>query len=386
MLFTLLQIDCKIKLKILFLKKNEGSINSNMKKLNVAIIGQGRSGKNIHGAYFLSANNLYYNVKYVVEADEFRRKVAQDIYPDCKTFCEYTELYDCNDVDLVVNATFSEMHYPITKDLLLHGFNVLVEKPFGRSRYECDELIKIAADKGVTLAVFQQSFFAPFYTFAKETVAKGLLGDVKQVSIHYNGFARRWDWQTLQYMCAGGLYNTGPHPVGLALGFLDFDKNARVEFSRLGTALTSGDADDYAKLILSAPGKPTVDVEVISCDAYSDYNLKIMGSRGTFSATTKKYKCTYIAEGEKTALEAQERIITESCEAYIENRAKALGADVQVNVRLNRDQIPDLAEIRGNPGPEIQMQLQEILSEDLGIPKENQSWIWHQENSSSFTP
>lgn len=94
----------------------------------------------------------------------------------------------------------------------------------------------------------------------------------------------------------------------------------------------------------------------------------------------------YIAEGEKTAQEAQERIITESCEAYIENRAKALGADVQVNVRLNRDQIPDLAEIRGNPGPEIQMQLQEILSEDLGIPKENQSWIWNQENSSSFTP
>ena len=94
----------------------------------------------------------------------------------------------------------------------------------------------------------------------------------------------------------------------------------------------------------------------------------------------------YIAEGEKTALEAQERIITESCEAYIENRAKALGADVQVNVRLNRDQIPDLAEIRGNPGPEIQMQLQEILSEDLGIPKENQTWIWNQENSSSFTP
>jgi predicted dehydrogenase len=188
---------------------------------------------------------------------------------------------------------------------LERGFHVLVEKPVARTAAECDELIALAKERGVVLAVFQQSFFAPFYTFAKETVAKGLLGDVKQVSIHYNGFARRWDWQTLQYMCAGGLYNTGPHPVGLALGFLDFDKDARVEFSRLGTALTSGDADDYAKLILSAPGKPTVDVEVISCDAYSDYNLKLMGSRGTFSATTKKYKCTYIAEGENPARPVQ---------------------------------------------------------------------------------
>ena len=38
-----------------------------MKKLNVAIIGQGRSGKNIHGKYFRGETNLYYNVKYVDE-------------------------------------------------------------------------------------------------------------------------------------------------------------------------------------------------------------------------------------------------------------------------------------------------------------------------------
>ena len=44
-----------------------------MKKLNLAIIGQGRSGRDIHGVYYLSPNNLYYDVKYVVEADADRR-------------------------------------------------------------------------------------------------------------------------------------------------------------------------------------------------------------------------------------------------------------------------------------------------------------------------
>ena len=38
-----------------------------MKKLNVAIIGQGRSGKDIHGKYFRSEDNTHYTVKYVVE-------------------------------------------------------------------------------------------------------------------------------------------------------------------------------------------------------------------------------------------------------------------------------------------------------------------------------
>lgn len=269
-----------------------------MKKLNLAIIGQGRSGKDIHGLYYRSQDNQYYSVKYVVDADEFRRRVAEEIYPGCKTLSDYRDLFAFDDIDLVVNATYSEMHYPITRDLLLHGKNVLVEKPFARSRYECDELMKIAREKGVTLAVFQQTFFAPFYQFAYDTIHSGKLGDVKQINIRYNGFSRRWDWQTLQKKCAGSTYNTGPHPIGMALGFLDFDPDTRVAFSKLDTALTSGDADDYVKILLSTPGKPVVDIEITSIDAYSGYNLKIMGTKGTLKATPAAYEMTYIVDGE----------------------------------------------------------------------------------------
>jgi predicted dehydrogenase len=69
-----------------------------MKKLNLAIIGQGRSGKNIHGKYYRSEDNLYYDVKYVVDADEFRRGVADEIYPGCKTFSDYRELFALSDL------------------------------------------------------------------------------------------------------------------------------------------------------------------------------------------------------------------------------------------------------------------------------------------------
>lgn len=269
-----------------------------MKKLNLAIIGQGRSGKDIHGRYYRSADNQYYRVKYVVDADEFRRKVAEQIYPGCKTFGNYHDLYAFDDIDLVVNATYSEQHYPITKDLLLHGKNVLVEKPFARSRYECDELIRIAKKQGVTLAVFQQTFLAPFYPFVYRTIRSGKLGDVKQINIRYNGFSRRWDWQTLQKKCAGSTYNTGPHPIGMALGFLDFDKEAKVVYSKLDTALTSGDADDYAKILIAAPHKPLVDIEISAIDAYSDYNIKVQGTKGTLKATPNSYEMTYIQDGE----------------------------------------------------------------------------------------
>ena len=280
-----------------------------MKQLNVAIIGQGRSGKLIHGEYFRSESNQYYKVKYVVDADAFRRSVAENIYPGCKTFADYRELFACDDIDLVVNASFSQMHYPITKDLILHGKNVLVEKPFARCRYECDELIRLAKQQNVVLAVFQQTFLAPFYLFAKELVESGKLGRILQVDIRYNGLSRRWDWQTLQKNCAGSTYNTGPHPIDMALGFLDFDDQAQVVYSKLDRALTSGDADDYAKILMTAPGKPVVDVEISAADAYTDYTLKIQGTKGTCKATADKYEMTYIVDGENPPQPVQEAFL-----------------------------------------------------------------------------
>lgn len=269
-----------------------------MERLKIAIIGQGRSGRDIHGAFLKKEENVYFEVVAVVEADESRRKRAEEEYPGCTGYSDYRELFGREDIKLVVNASYSEMHYAITKDLLQHHFHVLVEKPFARNYYECCDLIHTARENGVVVAVFQQTFFAPYYLAAKEMAESGKLGDIKQVSIRFNGFSRRWDWQTLQKKMGGSVYNTGPHPLGIAMGFLDFDKETEVAFSKLDMALTSGDAEDYAKIVLTAPGKPVVDVEINSTDAFSDYNIKIQGSMGTYQSTPQSYKMKYIIEGE----------------------------------------------------------------------------------------
>lgn len=270
-----------------------------MEKLNLAIIGQGRCGKDIHGLFYRSEDNNFFNVKYVVEWDDYLRNLSEKLYPGCKTFDDYTQLFKYkDDIDIVVNTSFSEMHYEITKNLLEHGFNVLVDKPFARNHYECNDLINIAKSKGLILAVFQQTFFAPFYKHALEIIKSGILGEIKQINLRYNSLVRRWDWQTLQKRMGGSAYNTGPHPIGMALGFLDFDKNMQVVFTRLGTALTSGDAEDYVKILLTAPQKPVVDIEISSIDAYCDYTIKIQGTKGTFKNKPLTYRYKYIADGE----------------------------------------------------------------------------------------
>lgn len=268
-----------------------------MKKLRVAIIGQGRSGRDIHGAFFRSEENEKYDVVAVVDALADRRERAKAEY-GCDVYDDYRKLYDRKDIDLVINSTFSHMHYHVSMDLLTHGFNVVVEKPFSAHKEECAAMIRAAREHNVMLCVFQQSHFAPYYRRIREILDSGVLGRPVQISISFNGFARRWDWQCSQRFYGGSLRNTGPHPMEQALDLLDMDELPQV-ISRLDSVNSFGDAEDYVKILLLAPNKPVIDVEISSCDAYNEgYLYKIQCSRGTLRAKMNEITYQYFVPEE----------------------------------------------------------------------------------------
>jgi len=261
------------------------------KKLNVAIIGQGRSGFDIHGRYFLSEQNTHYKVVAVVDAIEERRTYAQKSF-GCTVYSDYRELFPRKDIDVVINATFSYLHYPVTMDLMKHGFNVITEKPFAGYTCECDDMISCSQKNHVMLTIFQQSRYAPYFLKIKEILNSGVLGEIIQISLAFSGFARRWDWQCSQRFYGGNLLNTGPHPLDQVVDLLDYDKLPSIT-SRLSRANTSGDAEDYAKIIITAPGRPLFDINISSCDAYSDYIYKIQAKNGSLISTMDKCKWKY---------------------------------------------------------------------------------------------
>ena len=267
-----------------------------MEKIRTAIIGQGRSGRDIHGKFFLSEANDMFEVVAVVDALEERRIRAKAEY-GCDVYADYHELFGRNDIQLVVNSTFSHMHVPVSIDLLEHGFNVISEKPFAKSYEDGCRVIQAAKRSGKLFNVFQQSRFAPYYRKIKEILAEGKLGDIAQISICFNGFARRWDWQTSKAYMGGNVRNTGPHPLDQAMDLLGFPEECGV-FAKLGRFNTSGDAEDWAKIILTLPGKPIIDVEISSCDCYSPYTYKITGSNGCLKATLSHIDYKYINRDE----------------------------------------------------------------------------------------
>jgi predicted dehydrogenase len=204
----------------------------------------------------------------------------------CVGFDDYRRLIEKRDelkLDLVINATPSPLHYGITKELLGAGFCVLCEKPFARTVEQVDELAGLAKRNNVHIAVFQQSRFMPVFVKIREIIASGVLGRVVYISSAWSGFSRRWDWQTLQENVAGSLYNTGPHPVDQLLRLLDYDgmPDVRCYMDRVNTW---GDAEDFVKLIVTAPGKPVIDLEISSCNAYTGSQYVIHASNGGLRA------------------------------------------------------------------------------------------------------
>lgn len=83
-----------------------------------------------------------------------------------------------------------------------------------------------------------------------------------------------------------------------------------------------------------------------------------------------------VADGEISSRDAMAEIIKEKTEAYILDKADSLGAAVQVSVSLTLDgmPVPNAVSLRGSISPYGKQRLQEIITEDLGIPEEAQTW------------
>ncbi len=248
-----------------------------MRKIRVGVIGQGRSGRNIH------AKCLHERLR-----DRFEVGAVSDPRPErceeshretgCEVHTDYRTLLEDSSLDLVVNASMSDQHVPINLEIIAAGRNLLAEKPLAPTAADVDRMTEAAEKAGVLFAVFQQSRFAPTFLKLREILDSGILGRTVMIKVAFNGFARRWDWQTLQARVGGNLYNTGPHPLDQALQLFG-DEDPSV-FCLMDRVNTFGDAEDHVKVVLSGANRPTIDLEISSCAGHSPYVYQVYASCG----------------------------------------------------------------------------------------------------------
>jgi predicted dehydrogenase len=259
-------------------------------KIKVGVIGQGRSGRDIHTETLKKLGDKFVISAVSDELEERRERAARDY--GCDTYSNYKDMMKRTDLDLIVNATPSHLHVPVSRELLEAGFNVLCEKPLARTQEEVNQLIDASKRAGKVLAVFHQYRFFPVVQEINKVLESGVLGRIVQVSISASNFSRRWDWQTLKSRNGGSLMNTGSHFVDLSLQWLGVETLPSVH-CRMDSVNSFGDAEDFCKLILNSPGKPLFDIEISSCNAYAGPTYLVQGKNGSLKGNNSGLEWTY---------------------------------------------------------------------------------------------
>ena len=98
-------------------------------------------------------------------------------------YADYRDLLDRSDTDVVDVATHPQERVQIIRDSLLAGKHVLSQKPFVTDLDVGRSLIELAEVQGLKLAVNQNGRWAPYFSYLRQLVSGGYLGEICSVDI-----------------------------------------------------------------------------------------------------------------------------------------------------------------------------------------------------------
>jgi len=114
----------------------------------------------------------------IAEIGAHARARAQKAYPGVKVTPDASELIRCSEIDAIAVVSPVWTHYELTKAALENGKHVFVEKPFTSTSAQGEELIDLAARKGLKIMVDHTFLFTGAVRKIKELLDAGALGSL----------------------------------------------------------------------------------------------------------------------------------------------------------------------------------------------------------------
>lgn len=256
--------------------------------ITVGIVGLGRAGWRLH----LEPISKIEGFKIVAVADPVaeRTQEAADLL-GCQQFSNIDELLQGSDAQLVVVATPNHLHYADIKKVLNAGRHCLGEKPISLSYKEAEEIVALAKEKNLQLFINHSHLHLPIFHYLKSVIDRGILGPIYHVQINWQGYARRWDWQTLKKNGGGNLNNTCPHIISTLLPLLG--SRVKSVWADLRNIKDAGDAEDSVNVMLKTESGVTGGFNSTTAHALGGNSWTLLGKYGSLVCDGKTAKLRY---------------------------------------------------------------------------------------------
>lgn len=198
-------------------------------------------------------------------------------------YLDYRALLEDDRVDSVDITLPHYLHYPVVQAALEAGKHVLVEKPFAVEAGQCRELIDLARERGLRLAVAENTPFVGAYLATKRILEEGTLGHIYTVRTLIYGSEvtrlRAGGWTALREQAGGGvIIDAGVHSFYLLEWLFG---RVRTLHATMGTALPESEVEDYAVVTGALEGGTLFTCE-LTCVAELPWGerLEVYGENG----------------------------------------------------------------------------------------------------------
>jgi predicted dehydrogenase len=121
-------------------------------------------------------------VRALCDPDPARLDHMRKLYPQAGLFADFQRMLRDAQLDAVVVATPVRSHHALAKAALLAGKHVLIEKPMASSSGECEELIRLAAERGLALMVGHTYLYSEPVRKIAGIIREGGIGELKYIN------------------------------------------------------------------------------------------------------------------------------------------------------------------------------------------------------------
>lgn len=215
-----------------------------MQKIKTALLSYGMSGKVFH-APFISFHAGFE----LIGSWERSKKLINHDFPEVKSYATIEELLQ-DDVDLVVVNTPVETHYEYAKKVLLAGKHAIVEKAFTTTVAQAQELLALAKEKGLKLAVFQNRRWDSDFKTVQKIISDKVLGEIVEAEFHFDRYnpslSPKRHKETVN-SGSGILKDLGPHIIDQALCLFGLPNSV---FADIRITREHSLVDDYIDIVL----------------------------------------------------------------------------------------------------------------------------------------
>lgn len=91
--------------------------------------------------------------------------------------CTNEEIYNDPEIEIVINLTYPNSHYEVSKAAILAGKNVHTEKMMAVTWEEGQELVRLAEEKGVWFTTAPDTFLGGAWQTARKLLDDGMIGE-----------------------------------------------------------------------------------------------------------------------------------------------------------------------------------------------------------------